>query len=300
MFYFTIFFSLFLSNIHILLEVFFLIFSMMTKYKVYVINDKKQIINLYKSIQYSSFIDEENNPHGFILGKKFIGFINKNNSLHSLHSSEKILYIWINETIFKNICIHNNDIEEEHPIHYWYREGSYWSLQYKKRILTHDMLPNELQEKTINDISLYYRKNHKGVFFIHGEPGKGKSTLLRMLGNHYKCHICNTLKITDPNDTLEYLYRQVEPTQSKPLILLFDEIDSLIHSVHKNEIQKHKHFPIEVYNKTTYNTFFDNISDGLYPYIIVLLTSNKTKEEIDKETHPCYLRKGRVNEYFHL
>jgi len=296
MFYFTMVFTLILSNIYIILQIFFLFFSMISKYKLYIVNDKKQIINIYKYILYSTFTDEQKIPQGFILGKKFIGFINK---INSLQSTQKILYIWINELDFKEMCIHTDKINENH-INYWYREGNYWELHYKKRLLTMEMLPNEDQEKIIKDISLYYEQNHQGVFFIYGEPGKGKSTLLRFLGKYYKSHICKTLKITDPNDTIEYLYRQVEPTKETPLIILFDEIDTLIHSVHHNRIQKHKHLPIEVYNKTSYNTFFDNMSDILYPYVILLLTSNKTKEEIDKETHSCYLRKGRVNKYFHL
>ena len=299
MYYFTLFFSLFLSNIQYILQLFFLFFSMLSKYRIYVFNDKKQIISIYKYIKYSTFIDEQKIPHGFILGNKFIGFINKNNTLHALHSSEKILYIWIHENDFKKLCIHTDEIKEN-QINYWYREGSYWNLQYKKRSFIMDILPNENQEQMINEISTYYSEFNKGVFFIYGDPGKGKSTLLRLLGNHYKSHICKTFKMTDPNDTLEYLYRQVEPTKEKPLIILFDEIDTLIHSIHNNEIQKHKHFPIEVYNKTTYNTFFDNMNDNMYPYVILILTSNKSKEKITKETHSCYLREGRVNKYFHL
>lgn len=299
MFYFTLFLTLLISNFQLLLEIFFLWFSMISKHRIYVMIDKKQIINMYKYIQYSTFIDEQKIPHGFILGKNFIGFINKTNSLHPLHSSEKILYIWINELDFKDLCIHT-DQKEENNIYYWYREGSYWNLQYKKRSIIMDILPNEKQEQIIKDISSYYDEYKKGVFFIYGEPGKGKSTLLRFLGNHYKSHVCKTFKMTDPNDTIEYLYRQVEPKKEKPLIILFDEIDTLIHSIHNNEIQKHKHFPIEVYNKTTYNTFFDNMNDNIYPYVILLLTSNKTKEKINKETHSCYLREGRVNKYFHL
>ena len=299
MFYFTIFFSLFLSNIHLILQMFFLLVSILSKYRVYVMSDKKQILNMYKYIKYSTYIDEQNIPHGFIMGKNFIGFINKTSSLHSLHSAEKVLYILINEFNFRELCIHTNKIEENN-INYWYREGNYWNLQYKKRLLVLDLLPNEKQEQIIKDISSYYEEYKKGVFFIYGEPGKGKSSLLRFLGNQFKSHICKTFKMTDPNDTIEYLYRQVEPSKDKPLIILLDEIDTLIYSIHINKIERHKHFPIEVYNKTTYNTFFDNINDDIYPFVILLLTSNKTKEKINKETHSCYLREGRVNKYFHL
>ena len=67
-------------------------------------------------------------PHGFILGNNFIGFLNNNNN-NSLESSKKILYILINELIFKDI-FSNNVIEGS--INYWYRDGNYWDIKYKK------------------------------------------------------------------------------------------------------------------------------------------------------------------------
>lgn len=295
MFYFTIFFTLLVSNIHIILQIFFLFFSMISKYKIYIINDKKKIISVYKHIQYSTFLDDQQNPQGFILGTNFVGFLSSNDSLKS---QDKKLYLLINEYLFKEIFSNNNVIEDN--ITYIYRDGSYWNIKYKKRFLHIDLIPNDNQQEIINDISFYYNKFNKGVFFIYGEPGKGKSTLLRILGNHYKSSICKTFKMTDPNDTIEYLYNCVEPTKERPLIILLDEIDTSIQMIHYNQILQHKYFPIEVYNKTTYNTFFDNMNDLMFPYLIILLTSNKTKEDIDNETHPCYLREGRVNKYFHL
>lgn len=296
MFYFTIFFTLFISNIYIILQIFFLFLSMISKYKIYIINDKNKITSIYNYIKYSTFLDDQQSPHGFILGNNFIGFLNNNNN-NSLESSKKVLYIWTNEVIFKDI-FSNNVIEGN--INYWYRDGNYWDIKYKKRLLHINIIPNNKQQEIMNEISLYYNEFNKGVFFIYGEPGKGKSSLLRIVGNYYKSHICKTLKMSDPNDTLEYIYNSVVPTKETPLIILFDEIDTLIRMVHHNQIQIHKHYPIEVYNKTTYNTFFDNINDNMFPYLILLLTSNKSKEEIDNETHSCYLREGRVNKYFYL
>jgi hypothetical protein len=271
-------------------------------YKLKICGTKKELIKrIFVFLQLSYYVIKiQKNFRGSLQRKfdKLHGPAFKNRKLCT-NDTDFITMENLNELDFKEMCIHNDKIDEKH-IHYWYREGNYWELQYKKRLLTMDIIPNNKQEVIIKDISLYYEDFHQGVFFIYGEPGKGKSTLLRFLGHYYKCHICKTFQITDPNDSIEYLYRQVEPTKDKPLIILFDEIDTLIYSIHHNQIQKHKHFPIEVYNKTTYNTFLDNINDCLYPYVMLLLTSNKTKEEIDNETHSCYLRKGRVNKYFYL
>ena len=79
--------------------------------------------------------------------------------------------------------------------------------------------------------------------------------------NYILRNICKKLKITEPGDTLDFLYNKVEPTKDKPLIVLFDEIDVTIDKIHNNKITLHKHIPIEVYDTNSYNTFFDDIND---------------------------------------
>ena len=62
-------------------------------------------------------------------------------------------------------------------------------------------------------------------------------------------------------------------------------------------IDPHRSIPIQVRNKTTWNQLFDKISRGELQNIIVVLTSNKSLEEINK-IDPAYLREGRVNHYY--
>jgi hypothetical protein len=37
----------------------------------------------------------------------------------------------------------------------------------------------------------------------------------------------------------------------------------------------------------------------LYRNVLIIMTSNESKEKMD-ELDPCYLRKGRVNEYYSM
>lgn len=158
----------------------------------------------------------------------------------------------------------------------------------------------EKQNDIIINMREHYSTYNKGVFFICGDPGSGKSTLLQLLGHSYNCHICKKHKPTEPGDTLDYIYKSASPSIECPLIILFDEIETMIGDCHNKTIVKHKHIPIEIYDTNTYNTFFDDINDNMYPYLIVLLTSNQTKETIDEKCHSCYLRLGRVDKYFKL
>lgn len=301
MFLITILFTIFISNLTILSYLLLTILSIYSEYKVFLITDKKRITNISKNITYSTFIDENKTPSGIFLGKKCIGYIH---STYTTNDNRKELYILLHKNDYSLICLSKLEKEmeekEDETINIWYRRGNYFYIEYEKRSIEIDLIPRVNQQHIIEEIEKYYNKQERGVFLITGGPGGGKSAMLGLLGKHFKTNICKKLRITEPGDTLDFLYNKVEPTKEKPLIILFDEIDVTINKIHNNNITLHKHIPIEVYDTNSYNTFFDDINDGLYPYLIVLLTSNKTRKNIDEELHPCYLREGRVNSYFTL
>ena len=53
--------------------------------------------------------------------------------------------------------------------------------------------------------------------------------------------------------------------------------------------------PISVQNKTGWNRMLDEIGRGLYPHLILLMTSNRDPAFI-RSLDPSYIREGRVNE----
>jgi hypothetical protein len=302
MLWITILFTIFVSNLGILSQILIIFITMYSEYKVYMITDKKKILTISKNITHSTFIDENKNPYGFFIGKKCAGFIHTVRG--SNDNTRKELYILLHSRDYTVICLTKLEktIEEKEDasVTVWSRKGNYWYIEYEKRSIEIELVGNEKQQKIIDEIEKYYNEYERGTFFISGDPGEGKSTMLRLLGKHFKANICKKMRLTEPGDTMDLLYNAVGPSKEAPIIVLFDEIDYTIKAVNNNDIVFHKHIPIEIYNTNTYNTFFDDVNDGLYPYLIVLLTSNKTKKEIDEMTHPCYLRKGRVNGYFTL
>ena len=78
--------------------------------------------------------------------------------------------------------------------------------------------------------------------------------------------------------------------------MVLDEADILLTKIHNEQIPKHKHYKSEIYNKATWNQFLDKVGFGLYPYMIVLLISNKDKKNVDC-MDSAYLRRGRINIY---
>ena len=81
----------------------------------------------------------------------------------------------------------------------------------------------------------------------------------------------------------------------EPIVIVLEEVDTLLTSIHGQEIIKHPEIPISVYNKSSWSSFLDDMI--FYKHIIILLTSNTPKETIDN-LDDSYLRKGRVHASF--
>ena len=174
------------------------------------------------------------------------------------------------------------------------RTGSYFNPYYKKHeISIARMTPRPDQEYVLKTVREHQEKHDHTVVYLYGPPGKGKSLVGILLANSYKGSYCNSLKPWQPGDTISSLYADVEPTKECPLILVFDEFDTALLRIHAG-IEPHKNLPIHVSDKTGWNQMLDEIQLGIYPHLILLITSNKDPEFI-KSLDPSYIREGRVD-----
>jgi hypothetical protein len=117
------------------------------------------------------------------------------------------------------------------------------------------------------------------------------------VANRLKGSFSHTFNPTEPGDTLHHLLRDSDPTDEHPTIILLEEVNTMIHAIHDGTIPKHKNVTTCIYNKSTYNTFVDDLI--LYRNVMIIMTSNESKESIDN-LDPCYLRKGRVSSYYSM
>jgi hypothetical protein len=233
---------------------------------------------------------------GWFVGKYYIGYIQDN-------EQQRILYIYCTETQYEKLTYKPVSIKSGTPIasfEIYERDGKYQYFYYTPRKLTlASLTPREDQSAIINAIiDLFKEKDHL-VALINGNPGTGKSALGIFLSLKLKGSLCNTWNPTDPGDTLSKIYNTANPTQEKPLILVLEEFDVLIHKVHKNIVREHNEISTPVYNKTTWNIMFDKFDIGYYPHTILLLITNEDPSSIDV-LDPSYLRKGRVTQRFQL
>jgi hypothetical protein len=184
------------------------------------------------------------------------------------------------------------------PLTVFSRVGSYTNLFYSRfRIDVRGLEPLGIQSEIVDSICKNFEAKRRGVVYIHGVSGAGKSTIGLLVACRLKGSYCHTFNPTEPGDTLSQLIRDSEPSDEHPTIILIEEANMLIRAVHQGTIQRHKNITTSVFNKSTYNTFMDDLI--LYRNVMIIMTSNEDKETVD-ELDLCYLRKGRIDAYFSM
>lgn len=296
---FTIFSSIILSSLSIFWTVIIIPFIFFG-YSFYNINDSNVITCISKNIKHSTIRDEDNEPYGLFIGYYYIGYISQRIN----KDTPGLLYCLATQQTFKKLTKKQYIGSEENKnvfISLITLKGNYYCRYSKKRDLEcSSYIPNKNQEQVIDETINYYNQNHICVTMIYGLPGTGKSLIGLLIAKKLKGSFCKTYDPTIAGDTLKNIYDRAQINKNNPLILLIDEFDVILDRLHNNKITMHKDMPTEVYNKTTWNTLLDDINIKLYPHVIIILTSNLSKDNIDLQYDPSYIRNGRVNIYHNL
>jgi hypothetical protein len=242
-------------------------------------------------------------PYGTFIGFNCIGYYitgDRNDAvsvqIHMITARSIFdLMIKSDEVIF-----HPTTLEPIRPkqtsIKFYNRMGSYsGGLYYSQRKLdVTNIIPQGEQIHIISDIISIFNKKRRAIIFLHGVSGAGKSTVGILLAKELDGSFCHTFNPTTPGDNLHSVARDAEigEDDAKPLVIVIEEANTLIRAAHTNTITLHKDVQTLVYNKSTYNTFLDDMI--LYENVVLILTSNESIEQI-AELDPCYLRKGRID-----
>jgi DNA replication protein DnaC len=275
-------------------------------------------IRLYKSASQQKFsilkklikgasIWQENEPEGIIYGYWFIGIISssfefngKNKLSIFIIASPNFLYLHD----FMSKEVKNEDIEDEVIdntkkienviVNYYEREGNYYHFKYNLTKLSIDFNPKENQVKAIDQIVSHNKKNVNTVVLLSGQPGKGKSMIPILIAKQLNYSLVDSFNPTDPGDAIINLINSVNPTLKKKLIIVIEEVDTLIMNIHNENIKQHKEVPVQIKNKQSWNTFFDKIDKKIYQNLIICMTTNKTINFFN-ELDPSYMRDGRIS-----
>lgn len=186
----------------------------------------------------------------------------------------------------------------------WNRKGSYTSFYYRPfKIDLTNITPIGDQQHIINDIIEQYRYRKRLNVFIHGITGSGKSTVGLLVAKELGGSYCHDFNPTDPGDSFISLLTDIEHSSTHedgmagPVVIVLEEIDVIIGDIKAGKMRVHKNVCTSVHNKATFNSFLDDMV--FHKNIILIMTSNTSKEEIDTIDSSC-LRKGRVNAYYSM
>lgn len=282
-----------------------------------------RVIKRLNDIYYTQIrnVNGKDTPCGFFCSKKYIGFIdikdNTSISIYTTHSNytklikEDTITLDVNKNQTENENQNQNQIQNENEnknqiqneeievitkkINVFNRKGTYKNFYYTsiKLDLSH-INPVGQQIDIVSSITDIYNKKGRASIFINGVTGAGKSTVGYLLAKKLNGMYCHTFNPTDPGDQLSNVIIDLRQ-DDEPIIIVIEEVDVLIKNIHKGII-KNTEVPISVHNKTTWSSFMD---DMVFYKIIIIFTSNISKNEIDK-LDPAYLRKGRIDEYFNM
>ena len=272
---------------------FMMMFLSFFQIKYYIISENRELTSsILRKIApniISPFVKhvDKDVPFGYFVGTRYMGFI-KDNEVHLLTYPSMYKELIYMPCIFMQTSIP----VQEASITVYVRKGTYKNLYYTpiKMDLSH-ISPLGDQGEILKSIVDIYQKQGRATVFLHGVTGAGKSTMGYLLAKELKGFYCHTFNPTDPGDQLSTLIVDVQ-RDDEPLILVMEEVDTMIQSIHQNKYEKHLEIPISVYNKSTWSSFLDDMI--FYKKVILVLTSNTSKEDVDIWDE-SYLREGRIH-----
>lgn len=308
-------FNLFLSSSKISYVANVLAMYLLSRIKVrrYYITDGVIINDLLKIYKPWSATLLNSKQYGFVICEMFIG------NLAKLDSST-ILEIFTTERLYRKMMdacqTYTNDNEYTNIPKLTNSEDvgvsqvtniTVMQRQLNTNRITYKKIPTNDQMKLINIISEAVSKIGYARVFIHGPPGTGKSTFAELLAQHVSQSVVITgLSPVIGHERLGYAHTATNQCvtadkEAKLKIILANEIDKSFEALSKktaevtgtlNDLLLRAHEG-SAQTKTDWNDQNDDFAKGLMSNVVLIMTSNKTPEEIDA-IDPAYLRKNRV------
>ena len=247
-------------------------------------------------------------PSGYFVNWKSFGFIDSASAyafcdirITIITTSAYYNYLTKKKEIFFNCGVEETLSKPTSEIKVYNRYGSYQNFGYTSLTLNlKNLHPLPSQKVVIDDIILKYKTKNHLVVFIEGIPCSGKSSIGYLLAKELSASFCHTFNPSEPGDTLSNVISCIKyggDQSDGPIVIILEEVDIIINNIHNGKIPLNKSIPISVKDKPSWNSFLDDIF--FYENIILILTSNKTRTEINN-LDKAYIRRGRVDLFYEM
>ncbi len=268
--------------------------------KLYKITGRKMQV-FCKKVRISS-IRTNDEVDGWICGKWYIGYITRTAGKRDAAASAELMIVCTAGFYKTHFDFVDIDSEDKMPktCKYCERETCFYQPTYTGRMIE---LPKKtatkMQKSAVARILEIFKKKLYAIVLLYGNAGAGKSMTAQfvcaeLLKTCEGVTFVDTFNPSDPGDSFSGLYNQILPTAKNPLVILFEEVDILISAMHDGKITQGANSPIQIKNKSDWNSFLDKFDRELYPHVIFIMTTNKTDSFFDV-LDPSYMRKGRVD-----
>ncbi len=274
--------------------------------------DKETTVRVIKRLQRdvwfapSKFVFKgANYLSGVVITKQCIAMIEVNANwmdAWSIHLIGRTAYIQsLLEEETRTLVADTSDSDEEESIvqspvniNVYNRLGTYREFYYKKlKLNLTDLKPKGDQADVSKQILELYAVKKRCTVFLSGPPATGKSSVGYLVAKELNGAFCHSFNPTDPGDNIYSLLMETRAEDSeKPIVIVLEETNTMIHTIHEGKVPMNDKVPTLVRDKTSWSNFLDDMV--FYKNVVLILTSNETKEEIDA-LDSAYLRKGRVD-----
>ena len=277
---------------------------------LYIIKDKDVCLRIQKRLANSTHIADGGKSYGISVGRWYFASVDIQRSDYGDSVTYNVWMIATSATHERLTCesaetcmsfaAAPTSVSEEPVVlskksmTIYTRNGSFSNVYFRKRTVNMTSVnPRPDQTEIMDTICDHQKKRGHTVVFLHGPPGTGKSMIGLLLAERLGASYCNTLKPWQPGDTLADLYAEADPSSEKPLVVAMDEFDGALVAIHAG-IPPNKYIPITVGDKAGWNKFLDEIDRGMFPHLVLVLTSNRDPAFV-RALDPSYIREGRVD-----